>query len=166
MTLASDGTALIGLWFDGQAHDRETLSVTDSDACSVATVDLPVFVRTCAYLDAYFSHSPLPDLPPLAPCGTSFRQSVFRLLCEIPYGESVSYGTLAERLSQRYGRPAGARAVGAAVGRNPISILIPCHRVIGSDRTLTGYAGGLERKRFLLTWEGIPFSEKNGFNRS
>ena len=94
--------------------------------------------------------SPLPPLPPLAPEGTAFQRRVWKLLQAIPYGSTTTYGTLAWELGLS---PASARAVGSAVGHNPISILIPCHRVLGADGRLTGYAGGLERKRFLLELE-------------
>ncbi|MCQ2287460.1 MAG: methylated-DNA--[protein]-cysteine S-methyltransferase, partial [Bacteroidales bacterium] len=106
--------------------------------------------------DAYFSdENPCVKDLPLAPQGTAFRQSVWKALCEIPYGTTITYGDLAQRLSSASGRYVSPRAVGNAVGRNPISIIIPCHRVVGADGSLTGYAGGLERKRFLLRLEGV-----------
>ena len=144
ITLASDGRALTGLWFDGQKHFAETLAPDHADKL------LPVFEETLRWLDQYFS-SIYPDFtPPLAPRGTAFQQRVWALLREIPYGATVSYGDLAARL----GCPS-ARAVGQAVGRNPISLLIPCHRVLGAGGRLTGYAGGLWRKEALLRLEGL-----------
>ena len=148
ITLASDGSSLIGLWFEGQKHDCYRLS---PDALAA---ELPVFAETRRWLDCYFAGG-VPDFsPPLAPRGTDFQQWVWSLLREIPYGATVSYGDLAARL----GCPS-ARAVGQAVGRNPISLLIPCHRVLGAGGRLTGYAGGLWRKEALLRLEGILHGE-------
>lgn len=144
MTLAARGEALTGVWFDGQRHDRLGL---DPEA---RPGDSPVLRQTAAWLDAYFQGRDPGPLPPLAPRGTPFQLRVWTLLGQIPRGKTLSYGALAARL----GLPAGAsRAVGGAVGRNPVSILIPCHRVLGVGGSLTGYAGGLERKRFLLALE-------------
>ena len=144
ITLASDGAALIGLWFEGQKHDCCHLSPDAVEA------EAPVFADTRRWLDCYFAGD-VPDFtPPLAPRGTAFQQRVWALLRQIPYGATVSYGDLAARL----GCPS-ARAVGQAVGRNPISLLIPCHRVLGAGGRLTGYAGGLWRKEALLRLEGL-----------
>ncbi|MDR1767050.1 MAG: methylated-DNA--[protein]-cysteine S-methyltransferase [Propionibacteriaceae bacterium] len=113
----------------------------------------PVLERLGEWLADYFAGgNPTIDFP-LAPRGTPFRMAVWSLLCEIPYGQTTTYGALAARLSGP-GRPLAARAVGGAVGHNPISLLIPCHRVIGSDSSLTGYGGGLDRKASLLALEG------------
>ena len=127
------------------------------DEAAVERDDLPVFRQAAAWLDAYFAKQPLPDLPPLAPRGSDFRQVVWRLLLEIPYGQVTTYGALAQILRDR-GISAAAQAVGGAVGHNPISILIPCHRVVGADGSLTGYAGGVEKKRFLLALEGVDMT--------
>ena len=127
------------------------------DEAAVERDDLPVFRQAAAWLDAYFAKQPLPDLPPLAPRGSDFRQAVWRLLLEIPYGQVTTYGALAQILRDR-GISAAAQAVGGAVGHNPISILIPCHRVVGADGSLTGYAGGVEKKRFLLALEGVDMT--------
>lgn len=151
LTLSSDGTALTGLWLDGQKYFGAGLS----DA--VKENDLPVFEQASAWLDAYFAKAPLPALPPLAPQGSPFRQAVWRLLLEIPYGTVTTYGALARTLRDR-GISAAAQAVGGAVGHNPISILIPCHRVVGSDGSLTGYAGGVANKQFLLELEGVDMT--------
>lgn len=148
LTLSSDGEAVSGLWLEGQKYFAAGL-----EAEAEERAELPVFRRAAAWLDAYFEKRALPTLPPLAPRGSEFRRRVWKLLLEIPYGETASYGTLAERLKAA-GLPASPRAVGGAVGHNPISILIPCHRVVGAGGSLTGYAGGVEKKRFLLELEG------------
>ena len=144
--LAADNGALAGLWLEGQKYFAATL-----DEAAVERDDLPVFRQAAAWLDAYFAKQPLPDLPPLAPRGSDFRQ------LEIPYGQVTTYGALAQILRDR-GISAAAQAVGGAVGHNPISILIPCHRVVGADGSLTGYAGGVEKKRFLLALEGVDMT--------
>lgn len=142
ITLAGEGDALTGLWFDGQAHFGSTLD-TQSDKFW-----LPVFEDACRWLDSYFAGR-IPDfVPKLDLRGTPFRHRVWQALLDIPYGETVSYGELARRLACP-----SARAVGSAVGRNPVSLIVPCHRVLGSGGALTGYAGGLERKRWLLQLE-------------
>ncbi len=142
LTLASDGEALTGLWLEGQKYFAAGLEPDAQDAPS-----LPVFQETAAWLERYFSGQRPPDLPPLAPQGSVFRQKVWKTLLKIPYGQSRTYGELAVALDS------SPRAVGGAVGHNPISILIPCHRVVGAEGSLTGYAGGEERKRFLLELE-------------
>ena len=150
--LAADNGALAGLWLEGQKYFAATL-----DEAAVERDDLPVFRQTAAWLDAYFAKAPLPALPPLAPQGSPFRQAVWRLLLEIPYGTVTTYGALARTLRGQ-GISAAAQAVGGAVGHNPISILIPCHRVVGSDGSLTGYAGGVANKQFLLELEGVDMT--------
>ena len=145
--LASDGEALIGLWFRGQAHENAGLS-------SVAEArELTVFDETRLWLETYFAGLEPDFCPPLAPRGTAFQRRVWAELRQIPYGEVTSYGDLARELGC-----ASARAVGQAVGRNPISLLIPCHRVIASDGGPGGYAGGLWRKKALLRLEGVALS--------
>ncbi len=152
LTLASDGDALTGLWFAGQKYDAEGLSEDAQEA------ELPVFTETKGWLDAYFDGRKPQQLPPIRWYGSEFQIAVWNLLLEIPYGQTVTYAELASRLIAQ-GRSACAQAVGGAVGRNPISILVPCHRVLGAGKKLTGYAGGLERKQWLLTHEGILQSE-------
>lgn len=148
VTLASDGEALTGLWFDGQKHFASTLNA----AC--AERPLPVFGEAERWLDCYFGGGVPKFTPELALRGTPFRRSVWALLLTIPYGQTVTYGALAERLARAAGSPRiSPRAVGAAVGRNPVSLIVPCHRVIGADGSLTGYAGGVERKAYLLLLE-------------
>lgn len=146
--LVSDGETLSGLYFEGQKY-VPALPEAEKDP------SLPVFKSARAWLERYFAgEKPEVDLP-LCAAGTAFQGAVWDLLKEIPYGATVTYGELAERLAARRGRPCSARAVGAAVGRNPISLIVPCHRVLGADGSLTGYAGGLARKRALLRLEGI-----------
>lgn len=148
LLLAGDARGLTGLWFEGQKHYARTLP---ADSCEGF---LPVLAQTARWLDLYFSGAE-PDFPvPLHPDGTPFQRAVWETLRTIPCGQTATYGQLAARLAaQRGGTRVSARAVGGAVGRNPISILIPCHRVLGADGSLTGYAGGLERKRRLLALE-------------
>ena len=145
LTLASDGEAITGLWLKGQKYFTLPADTPRNDTLSI-------FLEAKAWLDAYFGEKPLPPLPPLSPAGTAFRQEVWSLLLEVPYGATTAYGALARELNGR-GCAASPRAVGGAVGHNPISILIPCHRVLGADGSLTGYAGGVEAKRFLLELE-------------
>lgn len=150
ITLASDGKALTGLWFDGQKYYGAALSEEREEK------DLPVFGETRRWLDCYFSGK-IPDfMPALSPRGSEFRQAVWKILLEIPYGHTTAYGKIAEKIAEQKGlKSMSAQAVGGAVGHNPISIIIPCHRVLGSDGSLTGYAGGMDKKRKLLAIEGI-----------
>ncbi len=147
LLLASDGEALTGLWFVGQAHCAAGLDPLHAERT------LPVFEETALWLAAYFAGRDPGAVPTLRPRGTAFQKSVWAQLAAIPRGEMRTYGELARLLSAGSGRPVSARAVGGAVGRNPISILLPCHRVVGAGGKLTGYAGGLERKRALLALE-------------
>ena len=142
ITAASDGEALTGLWFDGQKYFAAGLGEHEER-------ELPIFSEVDRWLDAYFSGRDPGFTPQLRPRGTAFRRAVWDLLLTIPFGGTVTYGQLAARL------PGGtsARAVGGAVGHNPISLIVPCHRVVGADGSLTGYAGGVERKRRLLEME-------------
>jgi methylated-DNA-[protein]-cysteine S-methyltransferase len=144
MIVAATDRGLAGLWFEGQRH------LPDSSAWPVQPQH-PVLRRTVAQLEEYFGASRTSfDLPLDLHGGTAFQQSVWQALLAIPRGGTTSYGVV----SQRIGQPAAVRAVGAAVGRNPLSIVVPCHRVLGSDGSLTGYAGGLDRKSALLHLEG------------
>ena len=147
--LASDGRALTGLWFVGQKYEAAGLG---EGACEEP--GLPVFREACSWLDEYFAGGHPEGQLALSPSGTPFQRAVWDELARIPYGSTVSYGEVASRIAARRGSPTSARAVGAAVGRNPISILVPCHRVTGTGGALTGYAGGLWRKRALLALEG------------
>ena len=144
MTMTSDGTALTALWFDG------TRSASHFADRTCATTMLPVFDETRCWLDLYFAGGKPDFTPMLAPQGTPFRRRVWDILLTIPYGKTMSYGDIARRISPTM----SAQAIGGAVGHNPIGIIIPCHRVIGADGSLTGYASGLDRKRWLLELEG------------
>ena len=147
--LSADEIGLSGLWFAGQRYFARTLPP------GAVPGETPVLTASKRWLDCYFSGKRPDFLPPLHLIGTDFQQSVWNLLLEIPYGQTVTYGALARTLAQQLGKPAmSAQAVGSAVGRNPVSIIVPCHRVVGTDGNLTGYAGGVERKRFLLNLEG------------
>ena len=143
MTMASDGTALTALWFDGTKSASYFADETS------ATALLPVFDETRRWLDLYFAGKKPGFTPRLAPHGTLFQQQVWEILLTIPYGKTMTYGELARRFSPTM----SAQAIGGAVGRNPISIIIPCHRVVGADGSLTGYSGGLDRKRWMLDME-------------
>jgi methylated-DNA-[protein]-cysteine S-methyltransferase len=144
---ASEGNALTGLWFIGQKYFPAGTEAWSNKP------DHPVFVSLKSWLKDYFAKKKPKSRIPLLPAGTDFQQAVWKLLLEIPYGETSTYGTIASRLVS-IGKKASAQAVGGAVGHNPISLLIPCHRVLGSDGSLTGYAGGIEKKRALLELEG------------
>lgn len=154
--IASDGRSVTGLWMEGQKYFAATLKETPEERD-----DLPVFAAAKNWLDRYFSAGtsagfPLPGELPLAPAGSVFRRQVFRKLCAIPAGETTTYGAIAAALAAETGKPhISAQAVGGAVGHNPISIVIPCHRVVGADGSLTGYAGGLDKKIALLLLEGV-----------
>ena len=153
ITLASDGTHLVGLWLRGQKYYGDGVPGEWT-----AEENLPVLAAGKEWLRRYFAgEKPLPGELPLAPAGSEFRQTVYKLLCEIPYGETVSYGQLAKQVAARLGLASmSAQAVGGAVGHNPISIIIPCHRIVGVSGSLTGYAGGIQTKRWLLKHEGVP----------
>lgn len=147
ITLTSDAAALTGLYFDGE-RDFPDLSAAQEK-------DLPVFGEVMRWLTIYFGGKEPAFMPALRPAGTPFQQAVWEILRTIPYGGTTTYGAIARRIAADAGRRMSAQAVGGAVGRNPISILIPCHRVIGADGSLTGYAGGLPRKTALLRIEGV-----------
>lgn len=154
--LESDGAALTGLWFKGQKHCPRQAAGEPLD-------DAPGPVMLAArWLDIYFSGREPDFTPPLSLSGSGFGLAVWELLRSVPYSQTVTYGALARRLSLLTGKAVSARAVGGAVGRNPISLIIPCHRVIGAGGKLTGYAGGLERKRKLLELEGALTERPSG----
>ena len=149
LLLASAGDALTGLWLPGQKYYAAGVGPVAAEG------DAPILRASVQWLDAYFAgDKPEISALPLAPGGSDFQKLIWELLRDIPYGETTTYGTLAAKAETRLGRKTAARAVGAAVGRNPISIIIPCHRVLGADRSLTGYAGGLDKKEWLLRHEG------------
>ena len=148
ITLASDGEALTGLWFDGQKYFPHKLISESIES------ELPIFKQTVKWLDIYFSGR-IPDFtPPISLNTTPFRKAVYNILLTIPYGQTMTYGEIANIIANQKGvERMSAQAVGGAVGHNPISIIIPCHRVVGADGSLTGYAGGLDRKIELLKLE-------------
>ena len=151
--LAADGIGLRGLWFDGQKYLARDLPAERIGQ------DTPALAEARRWLDIYFAGSQPDFLPPLHPVGSPFRLAVWELLTQIPYGHTVTYGELAERAAHKLGlSQMSAQAVGGAVGHNRISLIIPCHRVVGADGSLTGYAGGIERKRRLLELEGVDMS--------
>ena len=148
ITMACDEEGLTGLWFDGQKYFGAGLP--DQTACG----DTPVFAETRRWLLRYFAGEAPGALPPLRLTGSPFRQAVWALLLCIPYGRVTTYGEIAAALArQRDVAHLSAQAVGGAVGHNPVSILVPCHRVVGSGGSLTGYAGGLDKKAALLALE-------------
>lgn len=150
MTAASEGGSIIGLWFDEQKYFADTIKAETRES------DLPVFKTLQRWLDCYFSGNEPDFLPPLAPEGSAFRKAVWTILLQIPYGQVTTYGDIAAQLEKDRNKRQSAQAVGGAVGHNPISILIPCHRVIGADGSLTGYAGGIDKKLALLKLEKLP----------
>ena len=146
--LRSDGKSLTGLWFVGQVNDAKNHSDIEIKD------DLPIFEQVETWLESYFSGKQTPITIPLQPKGTNFQERVLQILQEIPYGETMTYGEIAQRIAKEKGVATySAQAVGQAVGKNPISILIPCHRVLGKNGALTGYAGGVHRKEQLLNLE-------------
>ena len=150
--LVSDETHLVGLWLEGQKYFMGNLKERPLE-----NEKLPVLEAAKVWLDDYFAGKrPAISKLPLKPQGSEFRRIVWRILCEIPYGQTTTYGKIAEEAAKRLGRKSmSAQAVGGAVGHNPISIIIPCHRVLGSDGSLTGYAGGIDKKIKLLQHEGV-----------
>ncbi len=153
ITMASDGKALTGLWFDGQKYFADTLSDVYSER------DLSIFDEADHWLDLYFSGINPGFIPALNMRTTKFRKAVWEVLLTIPYGETITYGQIAERIAnQRNIYRMSAQAVGGAVAHNAISLIIPCHRVVGADGHLTGYAGGIDKKMQLLQMEGIDIN--------
>lgn len=153
ITLASDGENLTGLWFDGQKYFADGLAVVHVERT------LPLFKQTIDWLDCYFSGVNPDFTPPLSLSGTSFQLMVWEILRTIPYGGTVTYGDIASEVARRKGvKSVSAQAVGGAVGRNPISLIVPCHRVVGRNGSLTGYAGGISKKVELLRLEGVDMS--------
>ena len=147
ITIAGDGERLTGVWLEGQKYFAE-------GAGQMENRNLPLFEQTERWVNRYFAgQCPDPMELPLAPIGSEFRKSVWNLLLKIPYGQVTIYGEIARALGCK-----SAQAVGGAVGHNPISIIIPCHRVVGSTGQLTGYAGGLDKKMFLLELENANLS--------
>jgi len=151
LTVSSDGVNITGLWIQGQKYFASTLDKLDNNTVAC---DLPIFDNVKQWLNCYFSGINPGFTLPLAPKGSPFRQEIWKILSEIPYGKTITYGEIAKIYnSQTQGKRTSPRAVGGAVGHNPISIIIPCHRVVGADRSLTGYAGGIHNKIYLLKLE-------------
>lgn len=154
ITLASNGTALTGLWFDGQKYFAAALPEEYEEK------DLPVFEQTKRWLDVYFSGKAPDFTPPLEFVGISpFRKRVWEIMLDIPFGHTSTYGNIARQIGAETGKKVSAQAVGGAVGHNSISLVIPCHRVVGTNGNLTGYAGGISKKTALLKTEGVDISK-------
>jgi methylated-DNA-[protein]-cysteine S-methyltransferase len=155
ITLACDGGSLVGLWLAGQKYHGDTIPEV-----MIEKGNMPVFGAVKKWLDRYFAgKKPAVSELPLAPIGGGFRRGVWGVLCEIPYGEVITYGGIAKKMAVKMNKKSmSSQAVGGAVGHNPISIIIPCHRVVGSNGSLTGYAGGIGAKIKLLELEGVDMS--------
>ena len=146
--LAADETGLTGLWFEGQKFFARDLPA------ECVEQNPPALSEVKRWLDIYFTGKEPDFMPPLHPIGSALRRSVWDILLRIPYGQTTTYGEIARQLAEKQGRPRiAAQAVGGAVGHNKISIIIPCHRVVGTNGSLTGYAGGIDKKVKLLEWE-------------
>jgi methylated-DNA-[protein]-cysteine S-methyltransferase len=154
--LVGHGESLVGLWIEGQKYFGATVEET-----MIENSNLPMFAAIKNWLDKYFAGQKpaISDLT-LAPNGSAFRRAVWNFLCQIPYGEVITYGDIAKKMALKMNKAfMSSQAVGGAVGHNPISIIIPCHRVVGANGSLTGYAGGLDKKIKLLEHEGVDMSE-------
>ena len=148
--LAADEIGLTGLWFERQKYFANTLPEAH------ISQETPILTEAKQWLDRYFSGEEPAFTPPLHPAGSAFRQAVWQILLTIPYGQTMTYGEIAGQMANQQNMPhMSAQAVGGAVGHNPISLIIPCHRVIGAGGSLTGYAGGLAQKVWLLRHEGV-----------
>ncbi len=149
--LAGEGDSLTGLWLEGKRyHDSMPTDMEER-------ADMPILQQASRWLDRYFAgEKPGIEALSLSPKGSQFRQAVWKLLCKIPYGKVTTYGALAKEIARQRGLDRmSAQAIGGAGGHNPISIIIPCHRVVGTDGSLTGYGGGIDKKIKLLTHEGV-----------
>lgn len=154
ITIASNGEMLTGLWLDGQKNFADTLLENYEEK------DLPVFEQTKKWLDIYFSGKAPDFTPPLDMGGISpFRKRVWEIMLEIPFGQTSTYGKIAKQIAEETGKKVSGQAVGGAVGHNSISLVIPCHRVVGTNGGLTGYAGGIDKKIKLLRLEGVDVSK-------
>ena len=151
--LAADEEGLTGLWFVGQKYFAYRLGAETAEG------ETPALAAAQHWLDTYFSGSEPDFTPPLHPIGSVFQRAVWDALLRIPYGKTTTYGALARGVAARLGRASmSAQAVGGAVGHNPVSLIIPCHRVVGADGSLTGYAGGIDKKVRLLKLEGADLT--------
>lgn len=153
LLLAADEIGLTGVWFEGQKYFGNTLP---KECISKET---PILTEAKGWLDIYFSGKKPDFTPPLHPAGSPFRQAVWQILRQIPYGQTITYGEIARQMTNvQQVSHMSAQAVGGAVGHNEISIIIPCHRVVGTNGSLTGYAGGIDRKVALLELEHTDMS--------
>lgn len=151
--LAADEIGLTGLWFEGQKYFANTLPK------EWVSQETPILTEAKKWLDVYFSGEEPKFTPPLHPAGSPFRQAVWKILLEIPYGQTITYGEIADRIAKMQNTShMSAQAVGGAVGHNEVSIIIPCHRVVGTNGSLTGYAGGIDKKIALLELEHTDMS--------
>ena len=151
--LAADEIGLTGLWFEGQKYFANTLPDEH------ILLETEILAEAKKWLDVYFSGEEPKFTPPLHPEGSTFRQAVWQILLQIPYGQTITYGEIASKLTEKKnGSHMSAQAVGGAVGHNEISIIIPCHRVVGTNGSLTGYAGGIDKKISLLELEHVDMS--------
>lgn len=161
--LAQKNNALIGLWIEGQKYFLSSLKEEQT-----VNHDCSILIDTKRWLDRYFAGEK-PDIGELhlAPAGSGFRQAVWKILCAIPYGSVTTYGEIARQIAAQKGLDhMSAQAIGGAVGHNPISIIIPCHRVVGTNGSLTGYAGGIDKKMWLLSHEGLDLEDRSLFRRN
>ncbi len=161
LLLASDELGLCGLWLDGEKYYADNLPADYIEA------ETPILTETARWLDIYFSGKEPDFTPPLHPVGSPFRREVWKILLQIPYGKTTTYGDIAKKIAADRGlAKMSAQAVGGAVGHNEISIIIPCHRVVGTGGSLTGYAGGIDKKIKLLELERADmtnlFTPKSG----
>lgn len=153
ITMTSDGENLTGLWFENQKYFGGKYDLREAKPCGEQR---DIFQKVEKWLDDYFKAIPRSNSEiPVKPVGTDFQQKVWKILMDIPYVETITYGEIGKLIEKDSGKRVSAQAVGNAVGRNPISIIIPCHRVIGSDGSLKGYAGGIDRKKKLLEMEAF-----------
>lgn len=155
LMVASDEESLVGVWMDGQKYFGNTVTeeITEKD-------DQPILVSAKKWLNHYFAgEKPEIEELSLSPKGSLFRQEVWAILKEIPYGQTITYGDIAQKMAKKQGlKHMSGQAVGGAVGHNPLSIIIPCHRVVGANGSITGYAGGCDKKIKLLQLEGVDMS--------
>lgn len=159
MTMSSNGQDLTGLWFDCQKQNNCTLK--KEQEYTVNTTDY-VIKETEKWLDTYFNGIAPNFMPPILLDGTEFQETVWDILISIPYGEIITYGEIADKIAKDRGlERMSAQAVGGAVSHNPVALIIPCHRVVGKNNNLTGYAGGIDKKIELLEIEGVDMTEMN-----
>ena len=157
LTIAGDGENIIGLWIEGQKYFADTIKNENI----IKKDDISIFIKTKEWLDRDF-RGERPDIKELklSPKGSEFRQNVWKILCRIPYGQTITYGKIAKEIAKLMNKNSmSAQAIGNAVGHNPISIIIPCHRVVGTNGDLTGYAGGIDKKRELLELENADVKD-------